>query len=194
MLYEDLYCARGNCENEIKAVQGDLHSARTSATTFLANSMRLLLAGAAYVLHQALRTHPLRHTALANAQPTTLIVTLFKVATLVKPYKTASSSTGPVLAPSRHSSIGARRCCITFLSLCPTHPDTLTAHRSRRELLPRSRSLLTRRLCPPSRSGILAAAPLIGHRALIFHRRPRPCPQRNGSEGDSLSPECLQDL
>ena len=44
MLYEDLYCARGNCENDIKAVKNDLHSDRTSATTFLANAMRLLLA------------------------------------------------------------------------------------------------------------------------------------------------------
>src|SRR5207247_5076398 len=38
MLYEDLYCARGNCENDIKAVKCDLQSDRTSATTFLANS------------------------------------------------------------------------------------------------------------------------------------------------------------
>src|SRR4029450_5096762 len=49
-VYEELYCARGNCENDIKAVKCDLHSDRTSATTFLANAMRLLLACAAYVL------------------------------------------------------------------------------------------------------------------------------------------------
>jgi len=49
MLYEDLYCARGNCENDIKAVKNDLHSDRTSATSFLANAMRLLLALEAYV-------------------------------------------------------------------------------------------------------------------------------------------------
>jgi hypothetical protein len=47
MLYEDLYCARGKCENDIKAVQCDLHSDRTSATTFLAHSLRLLLSCAA---------------------------------------------------------------------------------------------------------------------------------------------------
>ena len=47
MLYEDLYCARGTCENAIKAVKVDLRSDRTSATTFLANAMRLLLACAA---------------------------------------------------------------------------------------------------------------------------------------------------
>jgi len=87
MLYEDLYCARGNCENDIKAVKGDLHSDRTSATTFLANRMRLLLACAAYVLHHALRRHPLQHTALAQAQPSTVILTLFKVAIQIKQYK-----------------------------------------------------------------------------------------------------------
>jgi hypothetical protein len=87
MVYEDLYCARGNCENDIKAVKCDLHSDRTSATTFLANTLRLLLACAAYVLHHALRTHTLQHTALANAQPSTVIFTLFKVATQIKQYK-----------------------------------------------------------------------------------------------------------
>jgi Transposase DDE domain group 1 len=86
-VYEDLYCARGNCENDIKAVKCDLHSDRTSATTFLANAMRLLLSCAAYVLHHALRTHTLPHTVLAHAQPATLILTLFKVATQIKQYK-----------------------------------------------------------------------------------------------------------
>jgi Transposase DDE domain group 1 len=86
-VYEEIYCARGNCENDIKAVKCDLRSDRTSATTFLANATRLLLACAAYVLHHALRTHTLVHTALATAQPSTVILTLFKVATHVKQYK-----------------------------------------------------------------------------------------------------------
>jgi hypothetical protein len=86
-VYEALYCARGNCENAIKAVKNALHSDRTSATTFLANATRLLLACAASVLHHALRTHTLAHTALATAQPSTVILTLFKVATQVKQYK-----------------------------------------------------------------------------------------------------------
>jgi hypothetical protein len=86
-VYEELYCARGNCENDIKAVKCDLHSDRTSATTFLANAIRLLFSCAAYVLHHALRTQTLQHTALAQAQPSTVIRTLFKVATQVKQYK-----------------------------------------------------------------------------------------------------------
>ena len=86
-VYEELYCARGNCENAIKAVKCDLHSDRTSDTTFVANATRLLLACAAYVLHHALRTQTVAHTALATAQPGTVILTLFKVATQVKQYK-----------------------------------------------------------------------------------------------------------
>src|SRR3954452_13681510 len=87
MLYEDLYCARGNCENDIKAVKCDLHSDRTSATTFLANALRLLLSCVAYVLHHALRTSTRHHAPLAQAQPSTLMLTLFKVAAQVKQYK-----------------------------------------------------------------------------------------------------------
>jgi hypothetical protein len=86
-VYEELYYARGNCENDSKAVKCDLQSDRTSATTFLANAMRLLLSCAAYVLHHAIRTHALQHTALAQAPPSTLILTLFKIATQVKQYK-----------------------------------------------------------------------------------------------------------
>jgi hypothetical protein len=86
MLYEDLYCARGNCENAIKAVKVDLRSDRTSATTFLANATRLVLACAAYALHHALRTQTLQHTGLAQAQPSTIILTLFKIAAQVKQY------------------------------------------------------------------------------------------------------------
>jgi Transposase DDE domain group 1 len=86
-VYEDVYCARGNCENAIKAVKSDLHSDRTSATTFRVNATRLLLACGASVLHHALRTSTLAHTTLATAQPSTVIRTLFKVATQVKQYK-----------------------------------------------------------------------------------------------------------
>lgn len=86
-VYADLYCARGNCENDSKAVKNDLHSDRTSATPFLANATRLLVACGAYALHHALRTHTLAHPALATAPPSTVILTLFKVATHVKQYK-----------------------------------------------------------------------------------------------------------
>lgn len=86
-VYEELYCARGQAENWIKQLKSDLASDRTSCTTFLANSMRLLEHAAAYVLHQQLRTQALQHTALANAQPSTVIAKLFKIAVQVKQFK-----------------------------------------------------------------------------------------------------------
>ena len=86
-LYEDLYCARGQSENAFKALKHALRSALTSATTFLANTMRLFLACAAYVLHHAWRLNTLAHTALAQAQPAPVMLTLVKGAAQVKQYK-----------------------------------------------------------------------------------------------------------
>lgn len=86
-LYQQDYCGRGQAENLIKQVKGDLKSDRTSASSFLANSARLLLTAAAYVLHQQLRCLALQGTRLATAEPTTIILTLFKIATRVKQYK-----------------------------------------------------------------------------------------------------------
>jgi hypothetical protein len=68
-------------------VKSDLKADRTSASTFLANFARLLLTAAAYVLHQQLRYLGLQGTVLATAQPKTVILKLFKIATRVKQYK-----------------------------------------------------------------------------------------------------------
>jgi hypothetical protein len=84
MLYEEIYCARGQAENYIKHLKDDLAADRTSCTSFLANGMRLLLHAAAYVLHQQLRTQALQHTALSQAQPSTVIAKLFKIAVQVR--------------------------------------------------------------------------------------------------------------
>jgi len=86
-LYEQDYCARGQAENLIKQLKGDLSADRTSASTFTANFARLLLSAAAYVLHQQLRQIGLQGTPLAVAQPKTVILSLFKVAAKVKQYK-----------------------------------------------------------------------------------------------------------
>ena len=83
-MYDDLYGARGNGANAIKAVQGDRHSDRTAAPTCRAHALRRLLAWAASLLPHALRTPTLAHTALATAQPATLIRTLCKVAPQIK--------------------------------------------------------------------------------------------------------------
>lgn len=86
-LYQQEYCARGQAEGWIKQVKCDLKADRTSASSFLANFGRLLFAAAAYVLHQQLRQLGLQDTALANAQPKTVILSLFKIAVRVKQYK-----------------------------------------------------------------------------------------------------------
>ena len=86
MLYEDLYCARGlgKC---YQGGQGGPAQRPHLRNDLLACRPRLLLACAAYVLHHALRTSTLHHTVLAQAQPSTIIVTLCKIAAQVKQYK-----------------------------------------------------------------------------------------------------------
>jgi hypothetical protein len=68
-------------------IKNDLASDRTSDHRFLANHLRLFFSCAAYVLHHALRTHVLVHTELAKAQPSTVILKLFKIAVRVVQYK-----------------------------------------------------------------------------------------------------------
>ena len=101
-IYTELYCARGNAENFIKFLKCDLSADRTSCTTFLANCMRLLLHSAAYVLHQQLRTQALQHTELKSAQPISVILKLFKVATQVKQYKDRVILHLPSAYPFKH--------------------------------------------------------------------------------------------
>jgi hypothetical protein len=86
-VYRDLYCARGQDENYIKHMKNDLACDRTSDHSFLANHLRLYFSCAAYVLHHTLRTETLRHTKLANAQPGTIMLKLFKLAVRVVQYK-----------------------------------------------------------------------------------------------------------
>src|SRR5690606_37647764 len=87
ILYRELYCARGQDENFIKAIKNDLASDRTSDHAFLANHLRLFYACAAYSLIHSLRENTLCHTELAKAQPVTIILKLFKLAVRVVQYK-----------------------------------------------------------------------------------------------------------
>jgi hypothetical protein len=85
--YESLYSARGQDENLIKMIKNDLHSDRTSDHTFLANHMRLFFSCTSYVLLHSLRTEVLINTEFASAQPSTIILKLFKIAVRVIQYK-----------------------------------------------------------------------------------------------------------
>jgi hypothetical protein len=72
------YCQRGDPENRIKELKGDLKADRLSCHRFWANQFRLLLHAAAYVLMQAVRAR-LEGTELARAQVGTLRLRLLKV-------------------------------------------------------------------------------------------------------------------
>lgn len=82
-LYEELYCARGECENRIKEAQLDLFADRLSAESFRANQLRLSLASAAYVLMHALRRIGLAGTALARACASTIRLRLLRIGAVV---------------------------------------------------------------------------------------------------------------
>jgi hypothetical protein len=82
-LYEELYCARGECENRIKEAQLDLFADRLSTETFRANQLRLWLSSAAYVLMHALRRIGLKNTALARACASTIRLRLLKIGAVI---------------------------------------------------------------------------------------------------------------
>lgn len=79
VLYEKIYCARGEMENRIKEAQADLFADRTSTATMRANQLRLWLASMAYVLLCALRRIGLTHTRFAKASCGTIRLALLKI-------------------------------------------------------------------------------------------------------------------
>lgn len=79
MLYEQLYCARGEAENRIKEQQMGLFADRTSCHRFTANQFRVLLSAAAYTLVEYIRAKALHGTHLARAQVTRIRLELFKI-------------------------------------------------------------------------------------------------------------------
>ena len=70
-IYEKTYCQRGDVENRIKELHHGMQIGRTSCSNFLANTFRVLLTAAAYVLMQEMRLH-LSSTRHARAQVSTL--------------------------------------------------------------------------------------------------------------------------
>jgi hypothetical protein len=106
-LYEDGYCARGECENRIKEAQLDLFADRLSAATFRANQLRLWLASAAYVLMHALRRVGLVGTALARACANTIRLKLLKIGAVV--------------------TVSVRRVRLAMSSACPNQAEFIAA-------------------------------------------------------------------
>jgi len=70
-IYEQVYCQRGDVENRIKELHDGMQIGRTSCSNFLANTFRVLLTAAAYVLMQEMRLR-LARTRHARSQVATL--------------------------------------------------------------------------------------------------------------------------
>jgi hypothetical protein len=87
VLYQHLYCARGQAENEIKDHKLYLKSDRTACHRFEANQFRLLLHSAAYVLLETLRREVLRSTQWASATMETIQLRLLKLGARVHEVK-----------------------------------------------------------------------------------------------------------
>ncbi len=83
VLYEELYCARGDMENRIKE-QFTLFADRVSAETMRANQLRLYLAAIACILMSGLRRLGLKATALAQAQVSTIRTKLLKIGAQIR--------------------------------------------------------------------------------------------------------------
>jgi hypothetical protein len=99
VLYEDVYCQRGEMENRLKECQGDLFADRTPAPTMRANQLRLWLSSFAYVLMCAVRRIGLAGTKLQAATCGTIRLKLLKIGALV--------------------TISVRRVKLAFASACP---------------------------------------------------------------------------
>jgi hypothetical protein len=87
VLYQHLYCARGQAENEIKDHKLYLKSDRTACHRFEAKQFRLLLHSAAYVLLETLRREVLRTTQWASATMETIPLRLLKLGARVPEVK-----------------------------------------------------------------------------------------------------------
>jgi hypothetical protein len=83
-LYEELYCARGDMENQLKQQVLDLRADRLSTHHLASNQLRLWLATFAYLLLERVRTLGLGGTDLARATVGSVRLKLLKVAAQVR--------------------------------------------------------------------------------------------------------------
>jgi Transposase DDE domain group 1 len=107
VLYQQIYCARGQAENEIKDHKLYLKSDRTSCHRFEANQFRLFLHSAAYVLLDTLRREVLKTTPWASATMETIQLRLLKLGARVQEFtdriKISLPSSCPVAPVLRRS-------------------------------------------------------------------------------------------
>src|SRR5215467_13773590 len=79
VVYETVYCERGEMENRIKEQQLGLFADRTSTATMRANQLRLYFSSIAYILMHDLRRLALKGTELERAQCTTIRLKVLKI-------------------------------------------------------------------------------------------------------------------
>ena len=107
VLCQQIYCARGQAENEIKDHKLYLKSDRTSCHRFEANQFRLFLHSAAYVLLDTLRREVLKNTSWASATMETIQLRLLKLGARVQEFTERITislpSSCPVAPVLRHS-------------------------------------------------------------------------------------------
>src|SRR6266704_3431848 len=107
VLYQQIYCARGQAENDIKDHKLYLKSDRTSCHRFEANQFRLFLHSAAYVLLDTLRREVLKTTPWASATMATIQLRLLKLGARVQEFtdriKISLPSSCPVAPVLRRS-------------------------------------------------------------------------------------------
>ena len=82
-LYDEIYCARGEMENQMKEQQLSLFADRTSCNQWWANQFRLLLSSGAYCLMEAIRRLGLKCSLFEKAQMTTIRLKLFKIGAVI---------------------------------------------------------------------------------------------------------------
>jgi hypothetical protein len=101
VLYEDVYCRRGQAENHIKSWKTHLAADRTSCSKATANQFRLFLHAGAYWLMWALRVSMPKRSVWRVAQFDTLRLRLIKVAARVVEMKTMIKIHLPTAYPAQ---------------------------------------------------------------------------------------------
>jgi DDE family transposase len=79
IVYETIYCARGEMENRIKEQQLGLYADRTSTGTMRGNQLRLYFSSIAYILMHDLRRLALKGTELEKAQCPSIRLKVLKI-------------------------------------------------------------------------------------------------------------------
>jgi hypothetical protein len=105
VLYQQIYCARGEDELYIKDHKLYLKSDRTSCHKFEANQFRLFPHSAAYVFIHALKTEILKDTSFANATFETIQLRLLKAGARVRELKTRIKIELPTSFPLKNTII-----------------------------------------------------------------------------------------